>query len=147
MLDFVCSLRLHMAWLPFNYLHIFHNQVDDSSQPCLCTRSPPLPRALHQIHTSVHFTSTHFLYWLLCNGTSYRLTLLYCPHCLSSVWQSSILTTSHPGHNRPVFNLFLNSSVLIFNTFTFFHLTIALFILTLHLLLFHSELFGQFRES
>ena len=58
--------------------------------------------ALSQIHTSVNFYKYSFHLRLLCNGTSYQPMLLCCLHCLSSVWQSGLLTPSYPRHNTPI---------------------------------------------
>ena len=40
-------------------------------------------------------------------GTSEQLMLFCCLHCLSSVWQSVLFTTSYLKHNRPTFDLVL----------------------------------------
>ena len=95
------------------------------------------PLALRQIHTSVIFINTHSTPWLLCNGTDYLLTLFYCLHWLSSVRQFGLLTTSYHKHKIPVFNPILTLILLIVLTLSStFHLTIALYILTIYILLF-----------
>ena len=96
LLDFACYIRLCMALLSFNFHHISNSQVE------WLTGTPSLLVKFIHLWT---FTNTPFTPWLLCNGTRYQSMLLCCPLCLSSVWQSGLLTTSYPRHSRSVFNL------------------------------------------
>ena len=81
--------------------------------------------ALRQIHTLVNFYKYSFcpLFVVQWNRLPYDVVLL--------------LTTSYHKHNSPVFNLILTLILLIVLTLSStFHLTIALYILTTHLLSF-----------
>ena len=99
--------------------------------------SHPPPRIAPKSYPGIFFINTHSTPWLLCNGTDYLLTLFYCLDWLSSVRQFGVLTTSYHKHNSSVFNLILTLILLIVLTLSStFHLTIALYILTTHLLLF-----------